>query len=303
MIHVMKKAGKSYAKIGNSCSISLPEGIKSTHLVNGKVPCWGNGDRSWCVFDGEITSIEVYRPGKTVPIHYKRIADAPQNLPEIIQLDRVVRDEDWDYVSLDGFDLGNYQMVYRQEEGSWESLEFDVIDRDCEPVTLPAWCVVDWPANIEHYPEQQHKYPCSITARSLFGLIVEKVAEIVRQSQNLDWNDYRNIGTFTIKHRVEIPDALRRREKREVYKTARSRKPTTEYVTPQYKWIDLVTVNGFYKDSSREEVKVPSLRGENFAELQKKVDEYVDSIVSLCDPEQWHVCEACQGRGIVRLND
>lgn len=295
MIHVMKKAGKSYAKLNN-----VTYNRDRQWRINGKdaVPC--NGDARWCVVEGEITSIEMYKPGANEPLHYKRNVDAPQNLPEIIQLDRVYRNEDWDYVSLDGFDLDNYCMVYEQKEGSWESVEFDVIDRDCEPVQLPAWVSVEWPANIEHYPEQQHKYPCSISARSLFELIVGRVELLVKSSPELDWNDYRNIGTFTVKHRVNIPDPLRRQERIEGYKSPRSRKKTVTYVKPEYKWVDLVTVNGFYKDSTRDEIKLAGLRGANYEELHRKVEEYIDSIVSLCDPSTWHVCSACNGRGIVR---
>lgn len=293
MIHVMTKNGKSYANIKNGHA-------SEKWRVNGCEPSWGNGDDRWCVISGEITSIEKYTAGARKEVQWKRSVDAPRTLPETIPLDRVERDEDWDYHSIDGYDLSNYYMETEETPGKWEQVEFKCIDRDCEPVQLPPWCVVEWPANVEHFPEQQHKHPCHITAKSLFEIIVGEVAAVIGQSKELTWDDYRNIGCFTVKKRLHIPEPLRRLEKREYYKTLRSKKASIEYITPEWKWVDVVRVNGFYRESSRDEIKVPSLKGENYAELKKAVDEYVAWIVDLCDESKWCVCGACEGRGMKR---
>lgn len=293
MIYVMTKNGKSYAKL-SQCA------YEPKWRVNGAEPTWGKGDRNWCVVDDEITSIERYKAGGKKPLHWKRSVDAVPSLPETLPLDRVECDDDWNNVSLDGYDLSNYYLVEEELPGTWEPVEFEVLDRDCEPVQLPTWAIVEWPANVEHYPEQQHKYPCSITAKSLFEIVVGEVAQVIASSKELTWDDYRNIGCFTVKKRLHIPEPLRRQERREYYKTLRSKKASVEYIVPEWKWVDVVRVNGFYKDSSRDDIRVPSLRAANYTELKKAVDEYVTKIVDLCDESKWHVCEVCDGRGLVR---
>lgn len=292
MIRVMTKGGKSYVKLGYG----------GKYRINGQESVPARGDTAWSVVDGDVDRIEQYVPGPRTLSGFSRVQGSPDTIPAWISVAAVERDADGEWRSRSGYDLGYYYPEYTQADGSWIAVDFDVIDRDCEPVRLPDWCVVDWPANIEHYPEQQHKYPCHVSVKRLFELVAHEVEKLVESSPVLSWDKYLNIGTFTVKHRVDIPPHLRTKETREVYRRPNSKKTTKETIVREHRWEQVLKLNGFYQNRSPDDVYVPELRGSNYADLKKKVDDYIQSIVSLCDPARWTVCEACSGHGMVRLS-
>jgi hypothetical protein len=292
MILVMQKSGKSYVQLGRY-SIS-------NYRINGEPAVPAKGSSDWSVIDGDVQSIEVTSRGRSFIKLYRRVDGASERLPETIPADGAERDDDGDIVSIAGHDPRFYEAEYEVPPDEWVQAEFEVIDRDCEPVDMPSWCVVDWPANIEHYRERQHLYPCHITVESLFCLCAEQIESAVNKSSGrLFLADYRSIGTLHVDALVDIPEEFQRPERVEYYKTFRAKKASTKIVKNSTKTVRLFELNGHYSKPSASCIQVPSIRAANYEKLASEVEKYVDSIVGLCDMGRRCVCPKCGGNGVV----
>jgi hypothetical protein len=292
----MTKDGKSYVQIDRSAWTTAG----ASHRINGADAVRCKGDGTWAIVVGDVQLIERKDKKPSVVTRFRRNDEAPGNLPETLPADAFEYDyEDGGYKSQLGYDRRCYEAVYQEGEEYWTPLEFEIIDRDTEPMTMPAWAVVDWPANIEHYRETQHKYPCHITRESLFALVAAAVEKKIAESRGvLEWNDYRNIGTFTVKRWVDIPAKVRRPERVEYWPSSRSRKAKTKMVTREHEQRTLFTYNGFYRDSGKDNIRAPSIAAKNYEELAEAVNEHVDAIASLCDLNRYCICEKCNGLGL-----
>ena len=289
---VMQKGGKSYIKIGH---YSMDD-----YRINGLPISQAKGHMDWCVIDGPVLSIEKKTRGRSYIKHYRRVDGSSERLPEIVSADSAEVDDDGDILTISGQDPRFYEAEYDAKPDEWNLVPFEVVDRDCEPVEMESWCVVDWPASVEHYRERQHLYPCHITVDSLFNLCAERIDGIVKKSNgSLILTDYRNIGTLHVDAVVAIPKEFQRARTVEYYKTFRARKTSTKVVTDDTKTIRLFDLNGRYDKPSAGSIQVPGINAANYAELEKRVAKYVNGIADLCDMRKRCVCSACGGHGIV----
>jgi len=294
MLKVMTKDGKSYVQLDRNSWDTTGK-----YRINGADAVRCKGDGTWAIVVGDVQSIERKEKKPSTKLGFKRIDGAPAHLPETLPADEFSYEGGGDYVSRSGYDYRFFETVYQEGEEYWTPLEFEVIDRDTEPVNMPAWAVVQWPANIEHHRETQHKYPCSIGREALFGLVVAAVEKKIAESRGvLEWNDYRNIGTFTVKRWIDIPAKIRKPERVEYWPSARSRKAKTKMVTREREQRNLFTYNGFYRDRGKDDIHAPSINAANYAELAEAVNEHVDAIAALCDLDRYCICEKCNGLGM-----
>lgn len=295
MLRVMTKDGKSYVKLEQNAWTTA-----GAFRINGMEAVRGSGDHTWAVVTGEIQTIERRDRKPSVIVGYQRNEGSPSHLPETLPADAFEYDyEDGGYKSHLGYDRKFYEATYQDGEDYWTPMEFEVIDRNTEPVDMPNWVTVNWPANVERCRETQHKYPCYITRESLFALVASAVEKKITESRGaLEWNDFRNIGTFTVKRWVEIPVKARKPERVEYYPSINSRKPKTKTIVREGESRDLFTYNGFYKDGRKNEIKAPSIQAANYAELAEAVSEHVEAIAALCDTTRYCICEKCNGLGM-----
>lgn len=286
---VMTKGGKSYIKVGYS----------GVFRVNGFLMERANGDSDWLVFKGDVASIEQKRVTAGALIGWKRRDGAPESLPDAVPLGSFVYDsEEYEWRSATGFDPNCFEAVHAEPVVTWDSCDFEVIDRDCEPVEMESWAVVDWPANIERYREQQHKFPCHITAKELFKLAADAVIEVASQHrQEFDVHDCRSIGLIAVSKLVEIPQVLRRKETVDDTPWGSKRK-RTKVITRTTRKVEILRYNGFYDKRDHGEIYTPQLSAPNYAALKQAVQQHIDSIVAMVRPERWCLCESCDGTGI-----
>ena len=249
---------------------------------------------------GEIQSIERRDRKPSVIVGYQRNEGSPSHLPETLPADAFEYDyEDGGYKSHLGYDRKFYEATYQEGEDFWTPMEFEVIDRNTEPVNMPGWAIVDWPASIEHHRETQHKYPCHISRESLFALVEAAVEKKIAESHGaLEWKDYRNIGTFTVSRWVDIPAKSRKPERVEYYPSFRSRKPKTKTIVRERESRTLFTYNGFYRDAGKDDIRAPSIQAASYAELAEAVSEHVEAVAALCDTTRYCICDKCNGLGM-----
>lgn len=293
MLKVMIKNGKSYVQLNSYGN--------TNYRINGSENItWGKCGSGWAIVEGVINSIEKKYIISGEITTYKRSIDAPRNLPEYLDVSDIVEDDDGYKTCSLGYDLDYYIPQYPEEIASWIPVEFEIIDRDCEPVNLPLWCSIDWPANIEHYKEVQHKYPCHTLEKPLFNELALEIKELCNNNKNLIFTDYLNIGILHVDMLVDIPKSLQKQSKEEYYPTFRSKKTKTRYVTYTTKKIRILTLNGFYANERTGDcvVLIPIFRGSNFEELKKQVDKFKQEILSMIDTNKYQICETCGGKGI-----
>ncbi|ETT40915.1 hypothetical protein C162_26695 [Paenibacillus sp. FSL R7-269] len=291
-IIVMEKDGVSYAKL------SSYSGFGSSYVINGEAAVPAPGDKNYAIVDGTVTSIEVkrtapgYRVGYALYDRYKEITQLPHELPA----DAFTRDDDGD---LCGENAEFYRAVHSEPTTYLEAVEFEIIDRNCEPVTIPSYVTIEFPNNIARYRETQHKYPCFISGKNVFDLLWERIKERVDNSDGKYVMDsYKNIQTLTVSERIAIP--YHETTTRSYYPTARSRKPRIETVPVRWKSVAVIEVYGpEYSRKPTGRDATSAVRGKDYAELQTNLEAYISSFLSRMEDGKREVCRHCRGEGIV----
>jgi hypothetical protein len=302
VLKVMQFDGKSYVQLVPYNYSTNEREIRTSYRINGKEPVIGHGDNRWAFVEGEIASIERKRTGPEKTLRWERDEGAPEHLPATLPAESITYVSGEGMRCTEGYDASFYSPVRVPGEVIWEPVEFEVIDRNCKPVAMEPWAKVNWPANVERYKEQQHKYPCYIDVKDLFALVAEAVRAKINESNGaLTWDQYLNIGTFTVKRVVQIPAEMQKPERREVIRIgSRSRRPKYETITRRVEHRELFTYNGFYEGGSSHTNTIlgKSIQGANYEDLLAKVTAHVDEIAAMCDTDQWCICPKCNGRGV-----
>jgi len=290
----MEKDGRSYVKLASY------NGFGKSYVINGEEAKPAPGDQNYAIVTGKVERIEVRRTTQRNRIGYKlyeryrEITKLPHDLP----VDAFTRDEDGD---LCGENAEFYYAVYDDPQTYLESLEFDVIDRDCEPVKIPSYVTIEFPHNIARFPETQHKYPCYIGGAAVFELLYDRIKERAATSEGkFKTDDYRNIQALRVEEIIDIP--YPETKTTSYYPTARSRKPRTMTVPVRHKSVKVFEIYGpKYGSSDRPIPRTQTIRGGNYAELLANIETYIQSfLVQMADGKR-QVCACCRGEGIVAV--
>lgn len=293
-IIVMEKDGVSYVKL------SSYGGFGSSYVINGEAAVPAPGDNNYAMVNGTVTSIEIKRSrprsivGYTLYDRYKEITQLPHELPA----EAFTRDDDGD---LCGENAEFYRAVYSEPETYLEPVEFEIIDRNCEPVKMPHYVTIEFPNNIARHRETQHKYPCFIPGKVVFELLWDRVKERVDKSDGkYVMSGYENIQTLSVNERIAIP--YHATTTRSYYPTARSRKPRTETVQLRWKEVNVFGIYGpVYSQPPAGKEVTPTIRGKDYADLQANLEAYINSSLSRMEGGKREVCRHCRGEGIVEL--
>lgn len=294
-IIVMMKDGVSYAKCSSYGSFS------GAYVINGVDAVLAPGDKSYAIVEGTVETFErKMMPARNIIGYelydrYKEITQLPHELPA----DSFTRDDEGD---LCGKNAEFYMAKYNVPEPYLQPVDFEIIDRDCEPVKIPSYVVIEFPNNIAKYPETQHKYPCRIGAETVFNLLWDRVKAVVDASDGrLSMDSYKSIQTLTINERIAIP--YNETTTRSYYPTARSRKPKIETVAVRWKTIKLFETCGPKYSNSAGKNSVSTVRGENYADLTDKLEAYIQTFITQLDGDKREVCRHCRGEGVVKVGE
>jgi len=294
-ILVMEKSGMSYVKLTEYRK------VYGQYVINGEEAKAAPGDERYAIVNGKVERIEVKRKPQPKLIGYKlyeRYHEITQ-LPHDMPADAFYRDEDGD---LCGENAEFYRPVYDEPQPYLEPVEFEVIDRDCEPVKIPSYVVIEFPNNIAQFPETQHKYPCFIRSEDVFNLLYDRVkAHAATSDGKYVTDDYRNIQALRVEERIEIP--YHETKTTSHYPTARSRKPKTYTVQVRWKNVKVFEIYGpkYSVNSTNNLPRTGPIRGTNYAELQANLETYIQSFLSQMTEGKRKVCECCRGEGVIAV--
>lgn len=280
---VMKKGNTSYVEM-ESAKI----------LVNGVSPQACPGNCRWSMYDGEIETLEAIKPARTKLAGFRikeELRGVVSNVAEELPADALSRDYDSGGWSGEHAEL--YEPFYEEIPQSSVPIEFEVIDFDCEPVEMPEYVVVDFPANLRFRHQVQHKYPCHIDMKNVYNLVAEAIVREVGLHKELyKLTDHRNIQCLSLD--VVIAKKPHTERRRDLW----SRRPRWTKVTVSSVNRNVFRLVGTYHDKSNAE-QVVSVCGNDYADLQKNLDAYIRKFLDRIDPRSWCVCEKCNGEGVV----
>jgi hypothetical protein len=294
-IIVMQKDGVSYVKL-----VSYGNFSGNHYVINGEPAVQADGDKTYAVVNGVVTSIERKvtpqrnRIGFVLIERYREITQLPHELP----LGAFVYDDDGD---LCGENAEFYRGIFDDPQPYLEAVEFDIIDRDCEPVNMPSYVVIEFPNNIAKYRETQHKYPCYVSSETAFNLLWDRVKEHVTASNGIYViDDYKSIQALRVQERINIP--YHETKQRSYYPTQRSRKMKTETVPVTQKLVKVIEIYGpKYGQDAAGKQRTQTIRGVNYADLQTNVESYIQSFLTQLADGKREVCRHCRGEGIVEV--
>jgi len=284
---VMKKDGTSYIE----CQCGL---TTDNMLVNGTPPAVCPGNNRWCMVEGDIERIERILPetrehaGFNLKSEFVGVVAA--TVPSTMPLGAFEYDYDGGWI---GERAELYEPAYKTKPSTTEPVEFEVIDFDCEPVAMPSYVEVEFPANLRFRREVQHKYPCRVRMQDVFPLVADAVVKETQKHPGLyELHDCRNIQSLSVKVRIDKKQVTVR--KRDWF----SKRPKWSTVTETHTTKEVLSIVGKYDDKGRS-TQICEVSGKDYADLAAKLEAYIQGFVSLIDPRRWCVCETCGGEGVV----
>lgn len=293
-LRVMVKDGTSYVETGGR-----------NLLINGQEAAVCKGNSLWRQVEGPIESIvAVHTPSpKVLKFVLKEEHKALlSSLPAECSPGTFERDWDED-CGWSGEYAAFYEPVYDDPQPVHTPLEFEVIDLNCEPVLIPTYVKVEFPACVSEHRCTWHKYPCSIDSSQVFRLLYDEVEKVVAAHPDRFFkDDFRSIETCRVQQRVLIPAPVRKTRQEDYYPTFRSRKTKTRTVVDTIKNVEVMHFVGSYKND-KGAVQVISVHGKDYAELQVNLASYIRSFTDKLDPTMRAVCHHCFGTGVVEVKD
>lgn len=289
-IIVMQKDGWSYLKSGYNqmTGALIVNGVESAASI-----CPGN--RSWMMYEGEVVSLQRRLPdvrtlcGYAIKDEFASVEVFPRKLtPEAFQWDE---DATLFPVATNApYRIEFYNAEYASTPGAIAEVPFIIIDRDCDPIAQPGDVKTDFPHDLREHPETWHKHPCSISAKSMFIRSVAAIkAAMAANPGQYTADDYANIGTFTLKR------IMNHAPREHTYSVGKKTKRTTETQST----FDVVKISEPSSNYREGAIIPPSLHGENWADLQPKIDAYLDTIRAFVEPGAVRICDCCNGDGFV----
>lgn len=289
--NVLKKDGTSYIELGY---------YSDGYLVNGKplVQCPGN--KNWGMIEGDITSIEKIIPGGRKHTGFTLKPEFRGIVSNLIETNLTPDTLIYDYETNEwaGTHAELYNATYEDLPDVLEDIEFEVIDYDCEPVQIPAYVHIDFPANLRFYQCVHHKYPCHIKMPQVFDLVASAiVAEAKKYPALYSLHDCRNIQVLGVDVTIDIQPKVERRDTNPFGK-----RPKWKNVTITTLKKRIFSIVGTYNNKTDSE-QIEEVRGANYEELQENLRIYIEGFTSRIDPRRWHVCDKCDGSGLILTDE
>lgn len=288
---VMVKDGISYVRTADYSSTRYTK-----YLINGTPEVIAKGDDRYSVFEGEINKIEVVRAQNKKLVGYKlyeKYKDLTA-LPETLPLDAFTIEEG----ETNGKNSEFYHGIYEDQPPLYENIEFTVIDRNSEPVYMPDYVVVEFPNNIGKFKEVQHNYPCYVNSKIVFDMLHDKVKAKIEDMPNYEMDDYKSIQSLTVTELIPLP--YHESEFYNYYPTYKSKNPKIKSRVIKHRKQTVFYILGpEYSRDNRTVDRTKVIKGENYADLQQKLEDYFQSYLDLIEDGVREVCAQCKGQGII----
>ncbi|MFM0101962.1 hypothetical protein PQR01_00240 [Paraburkholderia rhynchosiae] len=294
-IIVLQHQGWSYIKRGHAMHYGL---TAENLIVNGQAGAAKvcPGDNNWWMLKGDIEALAMPQPpilkliGYRLKDEYRDTTTFPRSLEDGAF---AYSDDSDEWVPTDSkavYKHEFYDAVHERIERQPLALEFLSVDKDTAPKAKPADVVVDFPALLREHPETWYKHPVSISGDALFHRAVALLrAEVNARPNDFQMKDYTNIGTFTL-YRV-----MHHKPTEYTYhvgkKTKRGSKTQSQ--------VEILMISS-PKSSYRDGAVVPgNIAAGNWAELEPKIDLFLETIRAYIAPGHVRLCPHCDGEGFL----
>ncbi|CAB3643420.1 hypothetical protein LMG26685_02159 [Achromobacter mucicolens] len=295
-IIILEHEGTSYIRTGYQ-TVS-PENM----LVNGQAgaaqTCPGNP--RWLMVSGSIQTLaRIPAPGLELvgwilKPEYRDVTTFPAELGADAFRYEYDEDEEDCYIPTDPTAVYKsvfYEKKHQNVQREPEPLEFMVIDRDCAPKSKPDDVKVEFPASLREYPETWHKHPVTIDGNALFGRAATALVEAARErSGDFAVTDHRNIGTVT------LMGYMHHEPKQNDYKVG-GRTVRRTQTKSEFRIMELASAASNYAKSA--DIVCRGLSGSDWADLESKINGFIDLVLSYIKPGSVRVCECCKGDGYI----
>ena len=255
------------------------------------------GNSRWYFADaaqlgGAPQVVSIQKPQTTEPSHYelKPEFSSLSHLSPTVELDFFVYDDDDERKNDEIFGL--YQMVRRvvpSHDLRLEDVTVDIVDEDCEPITLAFEVISKFPYALDFHPVSYYKYPCAVSSKESFRYVTRALKERIAQQGNSVEVSYTPDYSFYVKQSLPVEH-----QENVVSKTGRSGGRGKVTVSPlrsiQRSLIELKMGD------------LPQLEAENYFALKAKLDAYVEERMKALDGGV-KVCRYCKGYGVLTAND
>lgn len=267
-------------------------------LFDGKMPKETNR-KDWFKLDKIPDVVSEKKPDDHINTRYELKAGYTPNdmMPQVIQEDQ---GDEYEEV------LGAYSFKYDTVPGGYKDVEFKIDEiyerEDFTFVPNKYNAETDLITKIEYPEEVYQDKPCRISSEEMFELIRRYVKAHIDTSVATIKSDYD--FHFEVVKKISLTDPYTIMVDTNNSWVNKRRKP---------KWVERMisekqeTIINFKdkrssSDYGKECMVVPSIVGENYTDLQKKVEKYLEDLMKQIN-KKYCECPNCKGWGIVEEKD
>lgn len=293
-MQVLIKDDVSYVFVGGYRRYSQDE-----YLINGKKWPPAPGSNKWVMLDGDVKTVVKIVHNRKKLTEWRIRKDCAATGKSSVSPGSTFDPFD-EYPP--GHDRHFYEPFYESQDDTFEDVPFEVIDRNSSPVDMPGYVIVDFPASIAKCQAVKHNYPCRVNAETMYEILAARVNECCDKDAEFRRDNYDSIQTKTVDRRISIPADLQKTVYREVHNWGR-RKSKRKACRDVEKWVTVLQFVGTYKkDGGDSVIQLRSISGDNWADLQEKIEEYIQVFLDVFSQERLQVCTTCKGLGIEKFN-
>ena len=270
------------------------------YLFDGKEPEKTN-KREWYKLDKIPTEVLQKKPATQINKRYELKAGytPTEMLPQIVTME-MHDTEEYDEV------LGLYTYKYDMQDEGYESIDFTIETiykrKDFEFLPNKFNANVDLLTQIEFPEEAYQDKPCQLSSEQVYALIRERVKRDIDNKVAKIKSDYD--FHFEVVRKVNLDESYSYQYDANNSSTDKRRKPKWVNRMVTEKEVCILNLKRKSSDSSygKECQLAPSITGENYEDLTKKVEYYLEELMNQINIKYCE-CPQCKGWGVVEVKD
>lgn len=285
---------KSYIYIANEDYYGVTD--LTRYLFDGEVPEKTNKDR-WFKLNSIPKVVAAKQEDKLINVRYELKAGytATELMPQIITQE-MEQSEEYDEV------IGLYNYKYDTIPGEYEPIEFEIKEiyarEDFEFVQNVYGAETSLLTQIEYPEEAYQDKPCKIDSKRMLQIIRNYVKANIDTSVATITSDYE--FHFEVKKRIPLADPYNILVDKNNSLFNKRRKPqwVNKMISEKSTTIINLKDSNTSSDYGSDCVVAPSIIGENYQDLQNKVEKFLTELMSQIN-KKYCECPTCKGWGIV----
>lgn len=220
-------------------------------------------------------------------------------MPSIITMD-MYHSEEYDEV------IGLYNRKYDTEKGGFEPIEFEISviysRKDFEFIPNKYDAKVDLLTQIEYPEEAYQDRPCQLSSEQMFTIIRNHVKRNIDPRCAKVAADYD--FHFEVTRSIGLSDPYTKLVDANNSWANKKRKPKWVTHTIATKEATILNIKSKPSDSDygKDCCLAPVITGENYEDLTRKVDQYLDELMASIN-KKYCECTNCKGWGVVEVED